>query len=97
MIVTTQEVDARAQCKECRVIRTTKVNTKEIKQWVGGDMVQSVWPDKSPDEREIIMNSQFIDLLGRPFPGPYYLCPPCWDQSMDDMEGYYESTDSGTE
>ena len=41
-------------------------------------------------EREIIMDSQFIDLLGKPFPGPYYLCPSCWDQSMDDMEEYYE-------
>ena len=97
MIITGNEVLANAFCKECHGIGTTKVTVKEIKQWVGGDMVQNVWPDKSPDEREIIMNSQFIDLLGRPFPGPYYLCPPCRDQSMDDMEGYYESTDSGTE
>ena len=90
MIITGNEVLANAFCKECHGIGTTKVTVKEIKQWVGGDMVQNVWPDKSPDEREIIMNSQFIDLLGRPFPGPYYLCPPCWDQSMDDMEEYYD-------
>jgi len=90
VIINADEVLAHAVCEVCQGIGTTKVNIKEIKQWVGGDMVQRVWPDKSPQDREIVMNSQFSELLGRPFPGPHYLCPPCWDRSMTDMEKYYE-------
>jgi len=85
MIITGNEVLANATCEECRGIGTTKVNVKEVKQWVGGDMAQRVWPDKTPQEREIIMNSQFSTLLNRPFPGPYYLCPTCWDENLGEL------------
>jgi len=72
---------ARARCRgKCRDEYSVVVTKDDVDKWVKGSLVQEVWPDKSADEREIILQSQFAKLLGRPADWAYYLCPPCGDE-----------------
>ncbi len=69
-----------AECKVCKTRESTGVCHNEIEMWVMGDEAQTVWPQKSAQEREIVMQSQYARLLNRPFPGPYYICGSCSDK-----------------
>ena len=72
---------ARARCRgKCRDEYSVLVTKDDVDKWVNGSLVQDVWPDKTADEREIIMQSQLVALLNRPAPYSLYMCPPCGDE-----------------
>jgi len=75
-------VVAKADCKLCRRQESTTAWAWEICLWVTGRSAPQVWPDKTPQEREIVLQSQFAELLNRPFPGPYYICSVCDDPDI---------------
>ncbi len=62
-----------AKCRECGEISTTEITQGELDKWVSGASAQTVWPSKSSAEREIVLQSQYVKLLRRPFPA-YYIC-----------------------
>lgn len=73
--------EARARCRgKCGNDYFTSVQAAEVEKWVNGSLAQTVWPDKTADEREIILHSQFVRQLGRPANYSYYMCPPCGDE-----------------
>jgi len=72
---------ARARCRgKCGDEYSVFVTKDDVDKWVNGSLVQDVWPDKTADEREIIMQSQLVKLLNRPAPYSLYMCPPCGDE-----------------
>ena len=74
-------VKARARCRgKCGDDYFTSVTEDDVWKWVNGSLVQDVWPDKTADEREIIMQSQLVRLLDRPAGYSFYMCPPCGDE-----------------
>ncbi len=82
-----EDLVAVADCRQCREEFTTRVTQAEVDFWLAGSSLQQVWFHKTPDERELILNSQFGDLIERPFPaGPMYFCPPCWDSVFPEEE-----------
>jgi hypothetical protein len=76
-ILNTFRMKAVAQCKLCEAIDVTEVWAFELRRWIDGEMVQDVWPNRTPQERELIRQSQWAKYLDRPFPGPYYICAVC--------------------
>ena len=72
---------ARARCRgKCGDEYSVFVTKDDVYKWVNGSLVQDVWPDKTADEREIIMQSQLVKLLNRPASYSLYMCPPCVDE-----------------
>jgi len=50
---------------------TIQVPRKRWDEYVGGALVQNVFPDLTPDEREIVITQRM----------PWaYLCPECWNK-----------------
>jgi len=76
---------AEAECMVCKSPESTEVWPHEVAMWVKGDSAQVVWPGKSPQEREIVMQSQYARLLDRPFPGPCYICGICDSKFNSDV------------
>lgn len=77
----TEMFKARARCRgKCGNDYFTSVTEDDVRKWVNGSLIQDVWPDKTADEREIIMQSQFVKLLKRPASYSLYMCPPCGDE-----------------
>ena len=71
-----------ATCSECHKSYVVKVYAIDYDNYItNGEFVQDVWPDMTPDEREIIINSR----VG----GPYY-CAPCWDKLFEEDDKYDE-------
>jgi len=64
-------VKAIAKCQECGEVSATPVTQEELDMWVSGANVQSVWPSKSAEEREIVLQSQYVELLNRPMRAVY--------------------------
>jgi hypothetical protein len=92
MVLCTHLIDgsesfAVATCQGCRCVRATYVRDWQVWNWLDGKMLQEVWPEKTPDQREIIHNSQYEAELDKPWQGgPMYYCPACWDVMFEDME-----------
>jgi ribosomal protein L34E len=82
----TKKERAIAQCKICEAIDVTEVWAFELDLWIGGDLAQDVWPNKSPQERELIRQSQWAKYLNRPFPGPYYICAVCDEKFEEESD-----------
>ena len=71
-----------ATCSECHKSHVVRVYAIDYDNYIiNRELVQNVWPDMTPDEREIIINSQ----VG----GPYY-CSPCWDKLFEEDDKYDE-------
>ena len=72
-----------AKCSVCRTRGKLEVSAEEYKVYMSGVLVQKVWPDATPDERELIIASRT----------GFWTCPPCWDvfyalppEDMDEAE-----------
>jgi hypothetical protein len=46
-----------------------ELDTDKLKRWQTGELVQNVWPEKSPDEREMLITGIHPDCWGQFF-GP---------------------------
>lgn len=42
-------------CIVCHLTSIVELDTEKFDRWKGGEHVQNVWPEKSPDERERLM------------------------------------------
>jgi len=60
-----------AVCSICEKVEHVTVGRRELDRYMGGELVQNVWPDLSADERELIISART--------PTP---CSVCWDKYM---------------
>ena len=44
------------------------ISTTDLARWIGGEYIQTVWPDMTPDERELIKTGTH---------------PVCWDSLFE--------------
>lgn len=63
-------------CNNCEQKNKTDVKFAEWAKYANGALVQDVWPNKSPQEREIIIG----------YAKEYYLCDECWSEIFDEEE-----------
>lgn len=54
-------------CVVCEQISRVFVEQDKLNRWRGGELVQKVWPEKTADERELLMTGTH---------------PECWDKMM---------------
>lgn len=68
-------ITLRARCTRpgCRVTDTVTVTARDYARYVGGHLVQDVWPNLNDDEREVIIAQRT----------GFYLCQKEWNK----MEG----------
>lgn len=61
------------RCVVCHSYSEIKLDNEKFARWQGGELIQRVWPEKTPDERELIMTGTH---------------PECWEQMFgsDDEE-----------
>ena len=52
-------------CPVCHHTSRVQLDEAKIQAWRGGKHVQNVWPEKSPDERELLITGTH---------------PKCWDK-----------------
>jgi len=65
-----------ADCHACTTTNSIDVHPDDYRNYIyNNQLVQNVWPDLSPSQREIIMGHS----------NNFYLCDVCWD-SMGDKE-----------
>lgn len=50
-------------CPHCGREKFIQLEEDKLDRWIGGELIQNVWPEKSPDEREEIKTG---------------FCPECW-------------------
>lgn len=74
--------NASATCTMCNAIDSVTVTCGEIKQYLGGSLVQHVWPDLSCDKRETLMGW----LAQHRSPNGFHLCGECWDKNIGEEE-----------
>lgn len=60
--MTTFETSA---CIVCHKSSNVELETEKLKRWIAGEHVQNVWPEKSPDQREILITG---------------IHPKCWNE-----------------
>jgi hypothetical protein len=58
-----------ATCSGCGTVDKVAVDSADWERFIGGELVQRVWPHKTDDEREVLIGARS---------GLYY-CPICWD------------------
>lgn len=54
-------------CMFCNLTAQTEVDTEGLTRWRNGEFIQSVWPEKTNDERELLMTGTH---------------PGCWDAAF---------------
>jgi hypothetical protein len=52
-------------CRRCRVITPFILDTTRYQVWQSGQLIQSVFPDMDPEDRETLITG---------------ICPECWDK-----------------
>ncbi len=70
--------NASATCTNCNTVESVTVTCGEIKQYLGGSLVQHVWPDMSCDKRETMVGW----LAQHRSPNGFHLCGDCWDKNF---------------
>ena len=60
-------VNLKAKCNVCRVSSEVEVEKADLSTYLGGKLVQSVWPEYTSAQREIIIGSRTS----------MYLCDDC--------------------
>lgn len=53
------------QCTQCKTVATISITAAEIRRWRGGEYIQNVKPDLSPEQRELLISG---------------ICGPCFDR-----------------
>ena len=67
-----------AGCDTCGKTERVEVDGDKFSKYLNGDHdVQVVFPDLSPQQRELVM-------AHRPRPFSFYMCPACWDDMAGD-------------
>ena len=60
-----------ANCDTCFASNSVEVHPDDYRNYLyNNQLVQNVWPDLTPSQREIIMGHS----------NNFYLCDTCWDQ-----------------
>lgn len=54
--VTNVQVIIQRRCPICKTVHRIELESKKFEQWHSGTPIQKVWPEKSADEREIMMS-----------------------------------------
>ena len=52
---TTKSINLIRKCPACGVGTTFVLDPEKVGRWKGGEYIQDVWPDWTPDERELLM------------------------------------------
>jgi len=60
------------QCIWCGGTSLLRLNSDDLTRWIRGAYVQDVWPEKTPEQREVIMTGTH---------------PYCWDEMFSEQEG----------
>ena len=58
-------------CVVCHLDSIVELETEKLERWIGGEHVQNVWPEKSADEREILITG---------------IHPKCWNEIFGGSE-----------
>lgn len=66
-----QHTEIQLQCRTCPHIETVLVPTEAVHRWRRGALIQSVMPELSADQRELIISGT---------------CGVCWDQMFGGEE-----------
>lgn len=53
------------KCIMCNTVHYMTLDADKVKRWRAGEKIQDVWPEMSPDEREVLISGT---------------CPKCWDE-----------------
>ena len=65
-----------AKCRACPTSNSIEVFADDYRNYFhNNQLVQNVWPDLSPDQREVIMGHS----------NNFYLCASCWDKMGDEQ------------
>lgn len=57
------------RCPVCHRPSTLELEPERVRRWLHGEHVQDVWPERTPDERELIVTGTH---------------PACWDRLFPD-------------
>ena len=63
-----------ATCRHCGAVTECNVTEADWAQYIAGALVQNIWPEKSADEREVIMNCRVERKMDSA-----NVCGDCWD------------------
>ena len=66
------EIDIAKQCPICGHLSHLKVDKEKYIQWSSGELIQRVWPDSTPDWRELLKTG---------------IHSKCWDELFKEDEG----------
>jgi hypothetical protein len=70
-------MEIKAVCSTCLIQeKIDGIDEVDIERWLNGQHVQDVWPNKTAQERELIMTIR----------SGTYLCSPCWDILWNEEE-----------
>lgn len=58
-------------CLVCHKTSVVELEIRDVERWKRGEHVQHVWPDKTPEERELLQTGTH---------------PGCWDQMFQEDE-----------
>jgi hypothetical protein len=65
----------KVDCRTCPTSNSVDVHPDDYRNYLyNNQLVQNVWPDLSPSQREIIMGHS----------NNFYLCDVCWDSMGDE-------------
>lgn len=53
------------KCPRCSAVQTLDLDPARISEWRAGGLVQNVFPELAPDQRELLVTG---------------LCCPCWEE-----------------
>ena len=80
-------------CNACEKTFSTAVTTHEWTRYTSGSLVQDVWPDRSIDEREIIIANR----PGNPFGKFGFYCDECTQEVIAEMDADFDEDDEPVE
>lgn len=58
-------------CIVCKQTSMLSLDMDDFLRWQGGELVQNVWPDWTPDQRELLITGTH---------------PECWDEMFKEVE-----------
>lgn len=56
-------------CPHCHKTSEVGLDFKDVERWQGGELIQRVWPEMTPAERELLMTGTHPDCWNEMFSG----------------------------